>query len=79
MDRGYVNIVPGTSGATITPYDIDTSVPDVPCTLELVQHSHTTHLSFNEPGQADVRITGLKKVLHENDVRITETRTVSVR
>lgn len=79
LKRGFVEIQSGSSGATVTPYDVDTSMPDVPCTLELAEHRHTTHLRFDEPGRVFVRVVGLRRALNEADARIVETRLLTVR
>jgi hypothetical protein len=43
--------------ATITPYDVHDTSPDITCPQSPVEFLHTASLTFNEPGNARVLVT----------------------
>jgi hypothetical protein len=70
------------SKADIKPYDLDTSVslPNYGCTMELIPYTHTVELRFEEAGEAQLRIFGLRKdASNPQGTPITVTRTLEVR
>lgn len=80
LDKGDTEVERDGLEVSIRPYDLDTSVPKYPCTADLALYTHIVELRFEEAGEAQLRIFGLRKdASNPQGTLITVTRTLEVR